>query len=154
VRLGVVLSVQSDFNALPDEKADLGTARVGEANATRVYAWDRLRRAGATLLEGSDYFGRPGAAMAPFLATLTRRYAAGSSLPDHEARVLAWRLNSARAGTDGALRSGAPADFLILGGNPFTSPRSAIESIRIHATFHDGRPVMADSGLRRALARP
>lgn len=154
VRLGVTLSVQSDFNALPDEKPGLGGARVGELNEPRVYAWDRLYRAGAPLLEGSDYFGRPAGWAAPFLATLTRRYAVGASRPDREARLLAWRLNADHPAGGGALRAGAPADFVILGGNPFTSARSAIESIRIHAVFQGGRAVVADSGVRRALARP
>lgn len=159
VRLGVVLSVQSDFNAAPDERPGLGGMRVGEPNEARVYAWDRLYRAGAVLVEGSDYFTEPGPAMAPFLATLARKYAAGSSRPDAIGRQLAWRLNALRVpptgvGHDGVLRAGGPADFMVLDRNPFSGPRTAIERIRVRATFHDGQAVIADSSIRRALARP
>lgn len=159
VRLGIVLSVQSDFNATPEEHPDLGGMRVGEANEARVYAWDRLFRAGAVMIEGSDYFTKPGSAMAPFLATLTRKYAVGQSRPDGDARALAWRLNAVRVpptgpGRDGVIRAGGPADLMILDRNPFTAPRTMIESTRVRATFHDGRIVMGDSAIRHALTRP
>ncbi len=159
VRLGVVLSVQSDFNATSEERPGLGAMRVGEANEARVYAWDRLYRAGAVMVEGSDYFTKPGTAMAPFLATLGRKYAAGASRPDALGRQLAWRLNALRvpptgAGRDGVLRAGGPGDFMVLDRNPFSIARSAIDGIRVRATFHDGQAVVADSAIRRALARP
>ena len=159
VRLGIVLSVQSDFNAGLEERASFGGMRVGEANEARVYAWDRLFRAGAIMVEGTDYLSKPGSALAPFVATLTRKYAVGASRPDGDGRILAWRQNAVRVpptgpGRDGTLTPGAPADLIVLDRNPFVGPRGAIDSIRIRAVFHDGRPVVADSALRRALARP
>lgn len=77
VRLGVVLSIQSNFNARMDEEVPFGLARVG-----------------APLSEGSDYFAMSGPPLAGFSATLGRKYAVGQALPDAEARRLAYRANA------------------------------------------------------------
>ena len=94
VRLGVVLSIQTNFNALPGDDPPFGAARVGAANEPRVYAWNRLWREGARLAEGSDYFARPLEPLAGFHAALTRRYAVGAERPDGEGRILAYRMQA------------------------------------------------------------
>jgi len=156
VPLGVVLSVQSDFNSAVGEEPSFGAIRVGAANEARVYPWDRLYRAGAVLVEGTDYFAKPGRAMDPFLATLTRKYAVGTERPDREARVLAWRLNASHVpptgrGRDGVLRVGGPADLVLLDGNPFAGPRAGIDSVRVAGTLRDGRLTFGSGPLRDAF---
>jgi len=146
VRLGVVLSVQSNFNALPDEAPTFGAMRAGAANESRVYAWDRLERMGARLAEGSDDFTRPRPALADFVATLTRKYAIGASRPEAEARRLAWRMRStwwppAGPPVDPTLRPGAPADLVALSADPMTAPREALERIEVVAVVRGGRVV-------------
>lgn len=142
-RLGVVLSVQSNFNALPGEHPGLGDLRVGPAAEPRVYAWDRLERLGAVLAEGSDYFTAPLGPMAGVSATLVRRYAVGEHRPDPEGRLLAWRLNATRfppggPPTDPTLRPGAAADLVVLSGSPLHGTRAAIDSLAVLATVSGG----------------
>jgi predicted amidohydrolase YtcJ len=62
-RLGVLLSIQSSFNAAMTDTPTFGALRVGADSDPRVYAWDRLERMGARLIEGSDYYARPGSAL-------------------------------------------------------------------------------------------
>ncbi len=144
VRLGVVLSIQSNFNALPDESPSLGTLRIGPAGESRVYAWNRLFEMGAALAEGSDYFTRPAGPLAGLVATLTRRYAVGERRSDPGARLLAWRLTARRFPPAGApieplLRPGSRADLVALTASPLTGQRDGLESIRVVATIQDGR---------------
>ncbi|MEZ4455662.1 MAG: amidohydrolase [Gemmatimonadales bacterium] len=144
-RLGVVLSVQSNFNALPDEHPGLGDLRVGAAAEPRVYAWDRLERLGAVLAEGSDYFTAPLGPMAGVGATLVRRHAVGEHRPDPEGRLLAWRLNATRfppegPPTDPTLRPGAAGDLVVLSGSPLRGTRAAIDSLTVLVTVNGGAP--------------
>jgi len=136
VRLGVLLSIQSNFNSLPDENPSFGGARLGAANEARVYNWARLLDMGANLAEGSDYFAVPGAPLAGVAATLSRKYAVGQALPDSLARLLAYRINALRfepagARVDGRIVVGAPADLVAWSANPFSVPRSELEQLTV-----------------------
>lgn len=153
VRLGIVLSIQSNFNAMPADERTLGGMRVGRGNEARVYAWDRLERLGARLAEGSDYFALPEEPLAGFIASLVRSHAVGETRPDGEARRLAYRMNSTWFGPDGTSRGGAirvgdPADLVVLSGNPLTLPRPELVGVRVIATIGQGRIV--HSGLSGA----
>ena len=155
-RLGIVLSIQSNFNALPADRPTFGAIRLGAANEDRVYAWDRLYRLGLRLAEGSDYFALPAEPLAGFAATLGRRFAVGYSRPDSEARLLAYRMNSTWVGVDGnaragAIRVGGPADLVVLSGNPLTLPKSELAAVRVIATIGEGRVTYSSS---REMAPP
>jgi predicted amidohydrolase YtcJ len=134
VRLGVVLSIQSDFNSAVTDHPTFGGMRVGAVNDARVYAWNRLERMGARLVEGSDYFTRPGPALAGYVAALTLHNAVGDGRPDAEARLVAYRMQAVPAG----IRPGAPADLVILSGNPLTTPRDSLAAIAVLATINNG----------------
>ena len=147
VRLGVVLSIQSNFNAMPEDDPSFGAERLGASSEPRVYNWARLRAMGATLAEGSDYFAAPGPALAGFVATLGRKYAVGEALPDSAARQLAWRMNAFRfepngERTGGMIRVGGPADLVVWNADPFTVPRSELDQVGIRLVIRAGRVVL------------
>jgi predicted amidohydrolase YtcJ len=138
VRLGVVLSIQSNFNSTVTDSPTFGGMRVGAVNDARVYAWNRLERMGARLVDGSDYFTRPGPPLAGFVAALTLHNAVGDGRPDAEARLVAYRMQVG----DASLRPGAPADLVILSGNPLTTPRDSLAGIKVLATITSGRLIL------------
>jgi hypothetical protein len=148
VRLGVVLSIQSNFNSAVTDTPTFGAMRVGAANDPRVYAWNRLDRMGARLVEGSDYFTRPGSALAGFVAALTLHNAVGDGRPDAEARRVAYRMEAVPTG----IKSGAAADLIILSGNPLTAPRDSLAGIEVLATLSNGRVTWVAERLRGRLA--
>lgn len=159
VRLGVTLSIQSNFNSTTSDEPPFGALRVGAANERRVYAWDRLERMGAHLAEGSDYFARPAEPLAGFAAALTRRNAIGPARADSEARVLAYRMQSTLFPPTGPplaglVADGARADLVILSANPLTAARAEILGITVLATINGGRLSYASTPwLARATAR-
>ncbi len=143
VRLGVVLSIQSNFNSARTDTPTFGAMRVGADNDPRVYAWNRLQRIGATLIEGSDYFTRPGPALAGYVAALTLHNAIGMGRPESEARGLALRMHTMRFVAGGvapsSMQPGATADLVILSGNPLTTPIDRVAEIEVYATIGNGR---------------
>ena len=146
-RLGIILSVQSTFNALPDDTLPLGTARLGAANEARVYNWSRLSALHAILAEGSDYFATPGPALAGFAAMLGRRYALGPGLADSGARRVAYHMNAARfdAGgtrTGGWLSVGEAADLVVWSADPFSVARGDLGGVTALAVVNAGRVVV------------
>jgi predicted amidohydrolase YtcJ len=147
VRLGLVLSIQSSFNSAVTDNPTFGAMRVGAANDPRVYAWNRLERMGARLVEGSDYFTRPGLPLAGFVAALTLHNAVGEGRPDAEARLVAYRMGA----VPGGIRPGAPADLVILSGNPLTVARDSLTAIEVLATINNGRVTWMAERLRRQL---
>lgn len=158
VRLGVVLSIQSNFNALPGDDPPFGAVRVGAANERRVYAWSRLWREGALLAEGSDYFTRPLEALAGFHAALTRRYAVGAERPGGDGRALAYRMQArwfppSGAAAEPGLRGGSPADFVVLSADPLTVPLAEIPRIAVLATVSRGRISFATAEFQQRLSR-
>lgn len=147
VRLGVVLSIQSDFNSAVTDTITFGAMRVGAVNDSRVYAWNRLQRMGARLVEGSDYFTRPGPPLAGFVAALTLHNAIGDGRPDAEARLVAYRMQAGTA----RIRAGDEADLVILSGNPLTTPRDSLAGIEVLATINRGRVTWVAERLRDQL---
>lgn len=89
-RLGVALSIQSNFNSARGTAPTFGEQRVGVEGADRVYAWDRLEALGALLVEGTDHFGAPSAPLAGVHAALTGINAIGQrgDTPEVRERVL------------------------------------------------------------------
>jgi predicted amidohydrolase YtcJ len=153
VRLGVVLSIQSNFNSAVTDSPTFGGMRVGEANDPRVYAWNRLERMGAPLAEGSDYFNRPAAPLAGYVAALTLHNAVGDGRPDAVARLLAYRMQAtlfppSGGAVPGGIYPGGPADLVILSGNPLTVPRDALAAIEVLATISQGRVTWVSERLR------
>ena len=148
-RLGILLSIQSDFNAAPSEATPLGSWRVGAGNEPRVYAWDRLKRLGAELAEGSDYFARPLEPLSGYQAALTRRHAVGSTRPDSVARPLALLMQVARRVPDGRhddvqLRLGGPADLVVLSDDPMRVGAAQLTNVKVLRTYNAGRLVYAN----------
>jgi predicted amidohydrolase YtcJ len=144
VRMGVVLSMQSNFNSGPADDPPFGAVRVGAANEPRVYAWSRLVGLGALLADGSDYFTRPSAALASYEAALVRRYAAAGEVPDSLRRAFAYRLqsrwfNPAGAAGEPTLVVGGPADFVVWSDNPLAVPLAALDSVKALMTVSAGR---------------
>ncbi len=154
VRLGIVLSVHSNFNAHPGDNSGFELARVGAANADRVYAWDRLARMGARLAEGSDYFTRPTTdALHQVAATMTRTNTVGAAYPDSAARVVAWKMNAtwypaAGPAIEPTLRAGSVADLVVLQRDPFAVPRDRFETTRVVATLRAGAFTWQSFGFR------
>jgi len=155
-RLGVVLSIQSNFNSPPGEQPSFGEMRVGSENAARVYGWDRLERMGATLAEGSDYFAAPGPALLGLHAAWTRLNAIGERGGDTRGRLVAFRLHTTLHPADGgppiegSISVGGPADFVILSGDPLTVSESDVSGIEVLATIRAGR-VAYDRGVLPSL---
>ncbi|MEA3247146.1 MAG: amidohydrolase family protein, partial [Gemmatimonadota bacterium] len=148
VKMGVVFSIQGNFNAGPDEHPTLGEARAGAANDARVYAWRRLVGMGARIAEGSDYFTRPAGALAGFMAAIERRHAAAEGLPPAAARRLAYRLASTWYGPSGTaeppdLRNGESANVVVLSANPLTAPLGEVGATAVLATVCAGRLTFA-----------
>ena len=145
-KMGVVLSIQSNFNSAMDDDPSFGAMRVGAANEPRVYAWDRLERMGAQLAEGSDYFARPLEPLAGFVAALTRRNAVGQGRPDSIARALVLAMQVARRASDGTrvdpqLRVGMPADLVVLSDDPSHARVEALAKVTVLRTYSAGRLV-------------
>jgi predicted amidohydrolase YtcJ len=144
VRLHVVLSIQSDFNAAPADTAPLGLARLGAANEPRVYAWRRLHDMGATLIEGSDYFLRLREPLAGYHDALTLRHAVGEGRDDPATRADALAMQMVHLGPGGGLQPGAispgaRADLMVVDGNPTTTPVGELPRLRVLATVNAGR---------------
>lgn len=150
VDLGIVLSIQSTFNSFTDESPTFGEMRVGRANGDRVYAWDRLTRLGAKLVEGSDYFELPGPPLASFQAALTRQNAIGP----RGGRLPVLLLNTRRYAPgdgvpgDGMLRVNRGADLVVWSANPLTVPLDKLQDVRVLATLRNGEVVYSDGSLK------
>jgi predicted amidohydrolase YtcJ len=146
VRLGVVLSIQSDFNASPDDTASLALTRTGAANAPRVYAWRRLFDMGARLIEGSDAFVRLRAPLAGYHDAMTLKNAMGDGPVDARIRRAALAMQMAHLDPDGheeagRVEPGARADLIVLDRDPLTVPARDLPAVRVLATVNDGRLV-------------
>jgi predicted amidohydrolase YtcJ len=153
VDLGIVLSIQSNFNSTTEESPSFGEMRVGRKNAQRVYAWDRLARMGAKLVDGSDYFAMPGPALLGLQAALTRLNAIGTRGEGPEGRLPAFLLQTRlhpEGGPpgDGTLAVDRPADLVVLSANPLTVPADQLQDVRVLATVRHGEVVYSDGSLR------
>lgn len=134
-RLGVRLSIQSNFNSGPDDAPTFGAMRVGEANEPRVYAWRRLYDLGADLAEGTDWFARPRGALEGFHAAMTRRHAVGLGHDDPDTRAAVYRLHASTRSGDSATWSG----------DPVTAPLDSLLALRARRTVSAGRVTWQES---------
>jgi predicted amidohydrolase YtcJ len=143
--LGVVASMQPRHATADAVVAE----REWGARCARAYAWADLQRAGATLAFGSD---APVETLAPLVgihAAVTRRGPDGGPAWHPEQRLSledalrAYTVGAAAASADpeatGTLQPGAPADFVVLSGDPFALPASELLSLRVEATGVGGR---------------
>lgn len=153
VNLGVVLSIQGNFNSGTADDPPFGAQRVGAAGEPRVYAWSRLRRMGAKLAEGSDYFTRPGGALDGVIAAIERRYAVGEGMAGHDARQVAYTLGSTWWGADGVAEPPGPAvgrraQLVVFSGNPLGVAATGLNNLEVVATVLGQRvlPVRTTQG--------
>lgn len=136
VRLGVALSVQSNFNTPRGVTPTFAEQRVGVERGARVYDWDRLSRMGAVLVEGSDYFGEPGAPLLGLYSGVVGVHALGARGDSPQVRRELLRLNSAWLAPGGLLEApGAQGDsatrYVVLSADPASVPAESLLTIRV-----------------------
>ena len=134
VRLGIALSVQSNFNTPRGVSPTFAGQRLGAANAERAYAWNRLDRMGALLVEGSDYFGEPGAPLAGMHAGMTGINAIGERGDTRAVRERLLRLTQVWLAPGGRLvvpRAGDSGEKIVLSASPLTVPLDSLVTIRV-----------------------
>ena len=134
VRLGVALSVQSDFNSPRGATPTFAEQRVGAAGAARVYAWSRLASMGAVLVEGSDAFGAPGPPLLGFYSGLVGVNAIGERGDSPEVRRELLRLSSTWLAPGGAIESptgGAAANAVVLSADPLRVPVESLLTVTV-----------------------
>jgi predicted amidohydrolase YtcJ len=146
VRLGVALSIQSNFNTPRGISPTFADQRVGAEHAADVYAWDRLDRMGALLVEGSDYFGAPGPALLGMHAGLTGINAIGDRGDTPAVRQRLLRMAGAWLAAGGTLMDPADAgdrtvDHIVLSADPLTVPLDSMTAIRVLSVVREGREV-------------
>ena len=139
VRLGVALSVQSNFNTPRGVSPTFAEQRVGVERGARVYDWDRLSRMGAVLVEGSDYFGEPGAPLLGLYSGVVGVHALGARGDSPEVRRELLRLNSAWLAPGGVLEAPGALDdsatpFVVLSADPVKVPADSLLTIRVRRT--------------------
>jgi len=147
--LGVVAVVNPDFVAPDKHGLTMEDTRVGQENSERVYAFGRLRTAGARLAFGSDYFSMPGAPLLGFYCATTRQNPDGHPVDGWHPVERLSRIESLRiqtrlwppgggAAERGGLRVGGRADLVVLTDNPLSVEVPAILGIEVEATILDG----------------
>jgi len=152
VDLGIPLSIQSVFNSPPGESPTFGEMRVGMSHGDAVYPWGRLADEGALLLEGTDLYALPGPVLLNLFAGLTAQNAVGVRGDGPTGRLPVMRMATrylppGGAGPEeGVLRVGAPADLVILSGDPLSAPLADLLEQRVLATFRRGRRVYSGGG--------
>lgn len=149
-RLGVVASLQP-YHGEPSE-VEMWSAHLGPERAGRAWAYESLRRAGATVAFGSDWpvvslDPRFGLHVATTRTSLLGEPAAGWIAGERMAladAIDAYTAASAYAAFDdqrkGTLEAGMLADFVILSGNIFDPERPVLET-EVTVTVFDGRVV-------------
>lgn len=143
--LGVLASMQPRHATADAVVAE----REWGAQCARAYAWADLQRAGAMLAFGSD---APVETLAPLVgihAAVTRQSPdGGPAWRPEQCLTLADALRAYSAGAaaasadpeaTGTLEPGAPADFVVLSGDPFAVPAGELLSLRVEATGVGGR---------------
>lgn len=136
VRLGVALSVQSNFNTPRGVSPTFAEQRLGVARSANVYDWERLARMGAVLVEGSDYFGEPGAPLLGVYSGVVGVHALGARGDTPAVRRELLRLNSTWLAPGGILEAPASPDdsassYVLLSADPVTVPAESLLTIRV-----------------------
>lgn len=140
-RLGVIASVQPAFVHFWDYQGFF-VRRLGARRARRIHPYRSLLRAGVRLAGGSD------APVTPLNPLLGIHAAVNHPLPTERlTRLEALRLftiDGAYAGFEetsrGSLEPGKLADFVLLSGDPLTTPPSRLKELQVLETFIGGRP--------------
>jgi predicted amidohydrolase YtcJ len=149
-RLGVVASVQP-YHLIDD--GSWAERKIGPERVRTTYAFESLRRAGATLAFGSDWTVAPLDPVLGIYAAVTRRtldgrhpdgWVPGEKVSVEEA-VRAYTVNGAWAQfaehEKGTIAAGKLADLVVLDRNVFTIPPEEIAGASIRLTVFDGRIV-------------
>lgn len=125
--------------------------RAGQELASSSYSWKTLRRMGVRVSNGSDCPVETPNVMAGIQCAVTRRDLRGHGpYLEDEAFTVKEALDSFtadgayaefRENQKGGIQAGMPADFVILGKNPFHTDPSRIKDIPILGTYLAGKAV-------------
>jgi predicted amidohydrolase YtcJ len=149
-RLGLIASVQP-YHAIDDGR--WAETKIGPERVKTTYAFESLRRAGATLAFGSDWTVAPLSPIQGIYAAATRRtldgahpdgWVPGEKVPVEEA-VRAYTAGGAYAefaeAVKGTIEPGKMADLVLLDRNIFIIPPADIGGTKVLMTVFDGRIV-------------
>ncbi|OGO66184.1 MAG: hypothetical protein A2030_02015 [Chloroflexi bacterium RBG_19FT_COMBO_50_10] len=143
--LGVIASMQPLHSPPSVDDGDIWQFRVGEERWPLSFAWTDLRKAGATLIFGSDW---PVVSQNPMLGvhnTLNRKpWAEG--MPDHHQNLADTLLSYTREAAygefqehvKGQLKPGFLADLVLLSDNIFEIPPEKMKEVHPLLTMVDG----------------
>lgn len=127
-------------------------SRVGNERAESSYCWKTLMHSGATVSNGTDCPVELPFALGGIQCAVTRQPLDGSLPPylPEQAFTVQEALDSYTSGsayasfeesTKGRIQTGMLADFIMLGGNPFTTAPNAIHTIPVLAAYVGGKQV-------------
>jgi len=149
-RLGVVASVQP-YHLIDDGR--WAERKIGPERVKTTYAFESLRRAGATLAFGSDWTVAPLDPVLGIYAAVTRRtldgknpggWVAGEKVTVEEA-VRAYTVNGAwtqfAESVKGTIGPGKLADLVVLDRDIFAIPPEEIGGAKVRLTVFDGKIV-------------
>ncbi|NTV82270.1 MAG: amidohydrolase family protein, partial [Candidatus Aminicenantes bacterium] len=149
-RLGAVASVQP-YHLIDDGR--WAERKIGPERVKTTYAFESLRRAGATLAFGSDWTVAPLDPVLGLYAAVTRRtldgknpggWVAGEKVTVEEA-VRAYTVNGAwtqfAESVKGTIAPGKLADLVVLDRDIFAIPPEEIGGAKVRLTVFDGKIV-------------
>ena len=149
-RLGLIASVQP-YHLIDDGR--WAEKKIGPERARTTYAFESLRRAGATLAFGSDWTVAPLSPVLGIYAAVTRRTLDGKMpggwVPEEkvavEEAVRAYTVNGAYAefaeADKGTIQAGKLADMVVLDRDIFTMPPEEIAGVKVALTVFNGKIV-------------
>jgi len=147
-KLGLVAAVQP-YHAIDDGR--WAETKIGPERVKTTYAFESLRRAGATLAFGSDWTVAPLSPILGIYAAVTRRTLDGLHpdgwVPEEkvsvEEAVRAYTVNGAFAefaeSVKGTIEPGKVADLVLLDRNIFIVPPADIAGTKVLMTVFDGK---------------
>jgi len=154
--LGVVASMQP-YHAADDGR--WAERRIGPERIRTTYAFRSLLDAGATVAFGSDWTVAPLDPILGWDAAVTRRTIDGANpegwVPEEritlEETLVAYTRNGAWAGFSegfsGSLSEGKMADLVVLSGDLFAQPETALRELQVDLTFVEGREMYRRAGV-------
>jgi len=147
-KLGLHVYAQSIFL---DYDIHIVKERAGEALAKSSYSWKTLMGRGVTVSNGSDCPVETPDVLAGIQCAVTRRdlkgfgpYLPGEAFTVDEALqsfTTAGAYASFEEEKKGRIEPGMPADFVVLGGNPFETNPEKLKDIPVLRTYLDGKMV-------------
>lgn len=164
-QLGVVANLEPLWAQRNGVMTELTEPRLGPERSTWQYPIGSLVRDGAHVSFGSDW---PVSSVVPLegIAVATTRQTAAGDPPagwlpgervDLVTALRAYTVGTAhQAGAPagvGTLAVGAPADLLVVDGDPFRTELAALGALRVLATWRRGRPVHGPAAASPAHAR-